>query len=121
MPASLADQLQNRSEFLDLAKFVSLLGKPGEYANDESPVLRKWRVISASEIGDLSDDDKDWLHAYSKVSGELPPDPILDISWREVRLAYLTSKRLNGPRPLVGSEPRKKLREMLISGIMAKS
>ena len=74
MPAGLVDQLQNRSEFLDLVKFVSLLGKPGEYANDESPVIRKWRVISASEFGDLSDDDADWLPAYSKVSGELPPE-----------------------------------------------
>lgn len=74
MPAGLADQLQSRSEFLDLAKFISVLGKPGDYANDESPVIRKWRVISASEFGNLSDDGVDWLPAYSKVSGELPPE-----------------------------------------------
>lgn len=77
MPAGLADQLHSRSEFLDLVKFISVLGRPGEYANDESPVIRKWRVISASESGDLQrdevpDDDADWLPAYSKVSGELP-------------------------------------------------
>ena len=74
MPAGLADQLQNRGEFLDLAKFISVLGKPGKYANDERPVIRKWRVISASEITDHSDDDTGWLAAYSKVSGELPPE-----------------------------------------------
>jgi putative heme-binding domain-containing protein len=73
MPAGLADQLRSRGEFLDLVKFVSVLGKPGEYANDESPVIRKWRVISGSEMGDLSDDDANWLPTYSKVSGELPP------------------------------------------------
>ena len=72
MPAGLADQLQSRAEFLDLVKFISILGKPGEYANDESPVIRKWRVISASESGQLPAEDAAWLPAYSKVSGELP-------------------------------------------------
>ena len=74
MPAGLADQLRSRSEFLDLVRFVSVLGKPGEYKNDESPVIRKWRVISAAYISDLSDDDAGWLPAYSKVSGVLPPE-----------------------------------------------
>ena len=74
MPAGLADQLQSREEFLDLVKFLSLLGKPGEYANDESPVIRKWRVISASKSDGLPDDKASWLPAYSKVSGELPPE-----------------------------------------------
>jgi len=72
MPVDLADQLQNRGEFLDLVKFISVLGKPGEYKNDESPVLRKWRVTSTSESGVLPGDDAAWLPAYSKVSGELP-------------------------------------------------
>ncbi|MGY8770056.1 MAG: hypothetical protein ACKVH8_16690 [Pirellulales bacterium] len=72
MPAGLADQLQNRAEFLDLVKFISILGKPGKYANDESPVIRKWRVISASKRGKMPAEDAAWLPAYSKVSGELP-------------------------------------------------
>ena len=54
MPAGLADQLQNRGEFLDLVSFVAALGKPGEYANDERPVIRKWQVTSASANGDAS-------------------------------------------------------------------
>jgi len=74
MPSGLADQLRSRSEFLDLVSFVSALGKPGEYANDESPVIRKWRVVSASGFDDLPDDDEGWLPAWSKVNGELPPD-----------------------------------------------
>ena len=74
MPAGLADQLSSRGEFLDLAKFVSELGKPGKYANDESPVIRKWRVIAADDFRDLPDDEEAWLSAYSKVSGELPPE-----------------------------------------------
>ena len=74
MPAGLADQLQSRVEFLDLVSFISVLGKPGKYANDESPVIRKWRVISASENGTPPRDDAAWLPAYSKVNGELPPE-----------------------------------------------
>ena len=79
MPAGLADQLKSRTEFLDLVRFISVLGKPGKYANDESPVIRKWRVIPASGSGDLQQtelpgDDAAWLTAYSKVSGELPPE-----------------------------------------------
>lgn len=72
MPAGLADQLQDRGEFLDLVKFVSVLGKPGEYKNDESPVIRKWRVIAASDDKDVPTDEANWLPAYSKVNGELP-------------------------------------------------
>ncbi|MFK8113632.1 MAG: PVC-type heme-binding CxxCH protein [Rubripirellula sp.] len=71
MPAGLADQLNNRGEFLDLVKFISVLGKPGDYANDESPVIRRWQVIGQPS-GDLPDEEAAWLSAYSKVSGELP-------------------------------------------------
>ena len=71
MPSGLADQLQNRSEFIDLAKFVSMLGKPGAYKNDESPVIRKWRVITAPQTRELPADAA-WSPAYSKVNGELP-------------------------------------------------
>ncbi len=57
MPAGLADQLNSRGEFLDLVKFISALGKPGQYKNDESPVIRKWRVIAASESGNVPAED----------------------------------------------------------------
>ena len=72
MPAGLADQLEGRREFLDLVKFLSVLGKPGDYANNESPVIRKWRVTSASDFGNLADDETGWSPAYSKVDGVLP-------------------------------------------------
>ena len=55
-----------------------MLGKPGEYKNDESPVIRKWRVIASSESGVLPADDATWLPAYSKVSGELPVEAFPD-------------------------------------------
>ncbi|QDV45696.1 hypothetical protein Enr13x_55750 [Stieleria neptunia] len=72
MPAGLADQLKDRGEFLDLVKFISVLGKPGDYANDESPVIRKWRVSAGPDSAAIPTDDADWLPAYSMVRGELP-------------------------------------------------
>ena len=72
MPAGLADQLKTRQEFLDLAKFVSLLGRPGPYANDESPVIRKWRIVAEEQPGIVPSGKAPWLPAYSMVNGELP-------------------------------------------------
>ena len=72
MPAGLADQLKTRQEFLDLAKFVSLLGRPGPYANDESPVIRKWRIKAGDQPGPIPSAKALWLPAYSMVNGELP-------------------------------------------------
>ncbi|MEP2775307.1 MAG: PVC-type heme-binding CxxCH protein [Luteolibacter sp.] len=72
MPTGLADQLASRQEFLDLAKFLSVLGQPGDFSNDESPVIRKWNLISATDGEKLPDASAAWLTAYSKVNGELP-------------------------------------------------
>jgi len=72
MPAGLADQLKTRQEFLDLAKFVSLLGRPGPYANDESPVIRKWRIKAGDQPDPILSAKALWLPAYSMVNGELP-------------------------------------------------
>ncbi|MDF1862061.1 MAG: hypothetical protein P1U87_17725 [Verrucomicrobiales bacterium] len=101
MPAGLADQLKDRSEFLDLAKFLSVLGKPGEFANDESPVLRKWRIIATPEDQSIPGEDAAWMPAYSKVSGELPPedlspgDQVLARSFLTVQAAGAIQLKLN--------------------------
>lgn len=71
MPAGLADQLKSRQEFLDLSKFLSVLGHPGAFANDERPYIRKWRIAPANG-GIPPTDPAAWLPAYSLVSGELP-------------------------------------------------
>ncbi|MBT7853582.1 MAG: hypothetical protein HN675_09695 [Opitutae bacterium] len=70
MPAGLADQLKTRQEFLDLAKFVSLLGRPGPYANDESPVIRRGIVSDTPDGAGIT--------AYSLVNGELPTTDLPD-------------------------------------------
>ena len=77
MPAGLADQLDNRQEFLDLAKFLSMLGRSGDFANDEGPIIRKWRVIAGSDDAPPSEAAA-WLSAYSKVDGTLPPEDLMD-------------------------------------------
>jgi putative heme-binding domain-containing protein len=72
MPAGLADQLSDRQEFLDLAKFVASLGKPGVYANDESPVIRKWQVIAVPAGSQIPPESDRWQTVYGTVGGELP-------------------------------------------------
>ena len=47
--------------------------------------------------------------------------PISSICSRTIRLASATSKRRNGPMPFVGSAPRKKFRQIDISGTIARS
>ena len=69
MPEGLADQLNSRQEFLDLANFLSQLGRPGPYENNERPLIRKWR-LSSGESGKLPNGV--WIPAYSTVTGELP-------------------------------------------------
>ncbi|MBP82774.1 MAG: dehydrogenase [Verrucomicrobiales bacterium] len=76
MPSGLADQLQSRSEFLDLVKFLSVLGKPGDFASDESPVLRKWRILADGKGTHIPGDNEPWVPAYSKVDGELPAEDL---------------------------------------------
>ena len=72
MPAGLADQLKSRQEFLDLTKFLSMLGQSGAYANNERPYIREWKIATAVG-GTAPMDESAWLTAYSMVSGELPP------------------------------------------------
>ncbi len=72
MPSGLADQLQNRQEFLDLAKFISMLGRPGSYSNDESPIIRKWELATTEHLDQIPDEDAFWTTAYSLVNGKLP-------------------------------------------------
>lgn len=71
MPAGLADQLKSRQEFLDLTHFLSVLGRPGDFASNESPLLRKWRITGSTEERKLQD-LTGWTPAYSMVNGELP-------------------------------------------------
>lgn len=85
MPQGLTKFLTEQ-EFLDLAKFVSELGKPGPYAIRKTPSIQRWRVLKspgAELTGDVPnveilrehvlDTPADaWTAAYGTVGGNLP-------------------------------------------------
>jgi hypothetical protein len=77
MPAGLTASLTH-AEFLDLCRFLSDLGKPGAYANDPSPIVRRWQVVSPApeELDAAIQDSLPWSPAYSMVSGILPLEDI---------------------------------------------
>ena len=74
------------AELLDLAKFVSELGKPGPYAIPKVPAIQRWRVLREPPAELLADPTNldlfrehvlaapsdAWASAYGMVSGTLP-------------------------------------------------
>ncbi|MDB5344933.1 MAG: heme-binding protein [Schlesneria sp.] len=85
MPQGLTKFL-TRDELLDLAKFISELGKPGPYAVQQSKTIQRWRVLRQPppQLTDevphlehlrqfvLGSPPTDWDSAYGRVSGILP-------------------------------------------------
>ena len=85
MPQGLTKFLTHQ-EFLDLAKFLSELGKPGPYAIRKTPAIQRWRVLKdppaeiTAEVPNVEilrelvlDTAPDaWTTAYGMVGGALP-------------------------------------------------
>jgi putative heme-binding domain-containing protein len=85
MPQGLTKFL-TKQEFLDLARFVSELGKPGPYAIRQTPSIQRWRVLKepghelVAEVPNveilreqvLAAPPEAWLPAYGMVGGALP-------------------------------------------------
>ncbi len=85
MPQGITKFLTDQ-EFLDLARFVSELGKPGPYAIRKTPSIQRWRVLKnpaaelTSEVPNvelfrehvLDASPGDWQPAYGTVGGTLP-------------------------------------------------
>jgi putative heme-binding domain-containing protein len=85
MPQGLTKFLTHE-EVLDLAKFVSELGKPGDYALGKTPTIQRWRVLKApgaeltAEVPNveilrqfvLDAKPAAWATAYGMVNGSLP-------------------------------------------------
>jgi len=63
MPVGLANRLADRQEFLDLARFIMELGKPGPYAASTRQIVRRWH-LSAGAGGETA--------TYATVGGVLP-------------------------------------------------
>lgn len=100
MPKGLANFLTH-AELLDLVKFVSELGKPGEFAVRTQPTMQRWRVLvptpdkPSREVPNEQTfhaeilESPNWQPAYAKVAGDLPLEEL-------VRLAGSTTLYLQG-------------------------
>ena len=83
MPAGLTATLR-QDEFVDLVRFMSELGKEGNYKVSPTPMARTWRVLqnsptmgrtlraSSTAVASTDNPALVWLPAYSEVSGKLP-------------------------------------------------
>jgi putative heme-binding domain-containing protein len=85
MPKGLAN-FMTHAELIDLVRFLSELGKPGDYAVQTAPVLRRWRLFSKPDEAllraapdeatfkeqVLQAEPTRWTPVYAKVSGVLP-------------------------------------------------
>ena len=86
MPQGLTKFLTHQ-EFLDLARFVSELGKEeGQYTAPKTPTMQRWRVLTApagellagvpnvEQVREylLDTSPEDWQPAYAMVNGQLP-------------------------------------------------
>ncbi|MGE0605957.1 MAG: hypothetical protein AB7O62_02445 [Pirellulales bacterium] len=89
MPTGLTKFLTH-DDLLDLASFISQLGKPGPYSPPTIPAVRRWRYL-ADPSAELTEEvphlellrqhvfdapPEAWLPAYSKYSGALPLDEL---------------------------------------------
>jgi putative heme-binding domain-containing protein len=103
MPKGLAN-FMTRGELVDVVRFLEELGKPGPYALQLKPTLRRWRVLRtvpeslASGTPDaklfqervLGAPEALWAAAYAQVSGELPLEELLPA--KGPRVLYLQAE-----------------------------
>jgi putative heme-binding domain-containing protein len=85
MPAGQTDPL-TRAELVDLVRFLSELGKVGQFSVGKALVARRWQVLDSApgnsgplreeafEAVGRDDPGFTWRPAYSKVSGVLPAE-----------------------------------------------
>lgn len=83
MPSGLTEK-PTQKELVDLVRFLSELGKVGEFSIGKERLARRWQVLSDTDAAryrlrrtsfdSVTKDDPayTWIPAYSKVSGVLP-------------------------------------------------
>ncbi len=93
MPKGLVS-LMTRSEFLDLVRFLSELGRPGPYAIRMTPTIQRWSVLNQvppALAGDIPTPEvlrtqvlaappDHWTTVYAKVAGALPLEDVAAIN-----------------------------------------
>jgi len=103
MPSGLTDSLTS-DELRDLLRFLSEIGKIGNYSVGKTPFARRWRVLEkvpsglgpAGELPSVSgpgDSNLQWVSSYSRVSGVLPLSQLqldraspVSFAWCELRV-----------------------------------
>jgi putative heme-binding domain-containing protein len=85
MPKGLV-KFMTRQELVDLIKFLSQLGRPGDYAIRSTPRFQRYRLLAKlpSSIGENVPNDEqfeaeiarsaDWIPFYARVDGHVPLD-----------------------------------------------
>jgi putative heme-binding domain-containing protein len=104
MPAGLVDAL-SPAERLDLYRFLSELGKPGEYDASKPNVARGWKLfvqtLDVTQFGDekvLKTDltDAKWTPAKTLVNGRLGKDelttPLGGVMWRDPQAIFAAAR-----------------------------
>lgn len=93
MPPGLTLQLRE-DEFVDLVRFLSELGKEGEFKTTANAYIRKWEVLSPHErtrddIGHYGEkifaedfEGYQWSQAFAKVDGSVPLGELPDVVGR---------------------------------------
>jgi putative heme-binding domain-containing protein len=90
MPQGLTKFLTH-DEFLDLARFITELGRPGPYAIRTTPTLQRWRLLKSPSLeisGEIPNVEhfrqhvlelptEAWLPLYGTAQGPLPLDDVL--------------------------------------------
>ena len=96
MPAGLADKL-TRTELVDLIRFLSELGKAGDFQISKQQLVRRWQTLAPTDAvimqlrrvsyASIAQNDAalTWNPAYSTVGGELP---LTDLT--ELRIPFRT-------------------------------
>jgi len=104
MPSGLVDAL-SPAERLDLYRFLSELGKPGEYDASKPTVARSWKLfvqtLDVTQFGDekvLKTDlsDSNWTAAHTLVNGRLLKTdltaPLGPVTWRDPQAIFAAAR-----------------------------
>jgi putative heme-binding domain-containing protein len=104
MPAGLVDTL-SPAERLDLYRFLSELGKPGEFDASKPNVARGWKLfvqtLDVTQFGDekvLKTDlaDAKWVAAHSLVDGRLLKEDLAasmeGVAWRDPQAVFAAAR-----------------------------
>lgn len=111
MPDSLTDSL-TRQEFVDLARFLSELGKVGPYAPSKSRVVRRWQLVEPTpsnmnlarrtRLTATTEPDNQfaWSPQYSRVSGDLPLEELPKlVVWNDTAPVSVVRFQLDATTP----------------------